>query len=451
MNKARIFEQVEIIREAFGYIERFKGETFVIKIDSTLIAHPVFAQLMRDLVHLQRIGINMVLVPGARQRIDEVLQSYQLPTTSNRGVRISTAEAIPFIKMAAFDVSNQVMTQLAQHGVHAVIGNWVKARGIGVRDGIDYQHSGIVEKLATPIIRRSIDDGLIPIFPNIGWSGTGTPYNISSNELAFTLACELQAAKLFFITQNDGLSLQGLTLPPDVFYLAEVQPALRVDQAEAVVAANREKPYDERLELLSLGTSACRRGVRRVHIVGGLQEGAVLTEIFSNRGSGAMIYANQFDNIRPMTYADIPDVLRIMNPLVQQSILVHRTAEELMQRMDDYVVFEVDEVVHGCGALHRYGTDAAEIAGVAIDEEYASLGIGRRILLFLKLQAEQQRVKKLFLLTTQTADWFVEQGFSEGSLEDLPAEKRASFNTERNSTILIYRPQRSGPKFSAVE
>ena len=199
MDKSKLKEQSEIIRQAFGYIDRFKNELFVIKIDDILISNPLFPMLIKDLVLLHRMGIRIILVPGARTRIDEVLKTYNVSCSTVNGIRISPPESIPFIKMAAFDVSNNLMTMLAECEAHAVIGNWVRARSIGVRNGINYQSSGTVERLQIDILNNVLEDGLIPIFPNIGWSGKGKPYNLSSNELALTLSIELKAAKLFLL------------------------------------------------------------------------------------------------------------------------------------------------------------------------------------------------------------------------------------------------------------
>ena len=206
MGKNSLKEQVEIIRQAFGYIERFKGETFVIRISSELIASPFIPVLLKDLVLLHRMGIRIILVPGARSRIDEVLATYGVACRRLGGIRISPPESIPFIQMAAFDVSNRIMTVLAEFGANAVIGNWVRARSIGVRDGVDYQSAGIVDKLQTDVLVKVLDEGMIPIFPNIGWSARGTPYNLSSNELAATISVLLKASKLFFLTNRRTLS-----------------------------------------------------------------------------------------------------------------------------------------------------------------------------------------------------------------------------------------------------
>ena len=60
-------EQVDLIREAFGYIHRFQGKTFVIKIDYSIISHPFFPILVKNLVHLNKMGIRIVLIPGAKE------------------------------------------------------------------------------------------------------------------------------------------------------------------------------------------------------------------------------------------------------------------------------------------------------------------------------------------------------------------------------------------------
>jgi len=165
MDKTILKEQVEIIRQAFGYINQFKGQTFVIKLESSLISHPLFPLLVRDVVLLHRMGINVILVPGARDRINEVLKKYAIRCKTVNGVRVSPPEAIPLIKMAAFDVTNKIMTMLAENGANGVIGNWVRAKSIGVRNGIDFQSSGIVEKVQVDIVNKVLTEGIIPIFP----------------------------------------------------------------------------------------------------------------------------------------------------------------------------------------------------------------------------------------------------------------------------------------------
>jgi amino-acid N-acetyltransferase len=440
MDTKQLKEQVETIRQAFSYINRFRDQTFVIKIEGSLISHPVFPILIKDIALLHHMGIRIVLVPGAKDRIDEILNTYGMRFDTINGIRVSTPEAIPFIKMAAFDVSNKVMTMLAENNTNAVIGNWVKARSIGVRDGVDYQSSGIVETLQTDIIQNVLGDGLVPIFPNIGWNAQGKPYNLSSNELAFTISTELKAAKLFFITETGGIKAKGFKVPKNVYVSSDgCISQLTLAEAEEFTDKNEGNTAKAEYELVSLACRACKSGVDRVHVIDGHVEGMILKEIFSNRGLGTMIYANQHENIRPMNHADVPEVLQLMAPFVAKGTLVPRTTADLEERLADYAVYEVDGTVHGCGALHVFPGHQAEIAGIAVDEVYASLGIGLKLVSYLLEKAARRKLRQVFVLTTQTSDWFSANGFKKAEVKALPKERQMSYDKKRNSLVLIYK------------
>ncbi|MCL2182997.1 MAG: amino-acid N-acetyltransferase [Chitinispirillia bacterium] len=449
MERTRLKEQAEVIRQAFGYINRFKNETFVIKIDSALIGHDLFPVLIKDLVLLRRMGIRIILVPGARTRINEVLSSYHIDCPSVNGIRVSHHEAIPFIKMAAFDVSNRIMTMLAENEAGAIIGNWVKARGIGVRGGVDFQNSGVVENLQTGILNKMLDEGIIPIFPNIGWSAKGKPYNLSSSDLAFTISVQMKAAKLFFVTETGGIKAEGFNVPGDVYIaddgtislltMAQAGQFLDLNPAEDGYGDGDSADARTSIGLISYAYRACKNGVRRVHIIDGATEGMILQEIFSNRGFGTMVYSNRLEDFRPMTAKDIPGVLSLMQPKVDEGALVPRSAEDLTEKMDDYAVYEVDGTIHACGALHTFPDRQGEIAAIVVDETYASRGVGKRVISYLIEKATKMKLNTVFLLTTQTSDWFQQLGFIRCGIEDLPEGKRGKYNNERNSIVMKYR------------
>ncbi|MBD3346421.1 MAG: amino-acid N-acetyltransferase [Chitinivibrionales bacterium] len=439
MNQINLKEQVNIIREAFGYINQFKGATFVIKLDSTLIEHPFFSLVIKDIALLHHMGIKIVIVPGARQRIDEILKAFHVRCRIVNGTRITSPGAIPFIKMAAFDVSNKIMTLLAENNTHGIIGNWAKARGIGVINGINYQNSGIIEKVNSDIVKTVLDQGMIPIFPNIGWSAKGKPYNISSNELAATISQELRAAKLFFLADFEGITANTYKLPRNVQVTADgIISRMNVTEAEKMLELNSSRKHDFKMELISLAHKACTEGVQRVHIVDGRGEGMILKEIFSSRGWGTMIYANDFENIRPMQHADIGEVLHIMQPSIKERSLLPRTAEELETNMEDYVVFEIDGAIHGCGALHIHSSDQAEVAALAVDSAQANQGIGSKLMKYLLQKARAAKCKEVFVLTTQAPDWFSKAGFKEASVLSLPESKKKQYNKNRNSLVFTY-------------
>ncbi|MDR1932733.1 MAG: amino-acid N-acetyltransferase [Spirochaetales bacterium] len=427
--------QVETIREVFQYLHRFAGKTFVIKIDYKIIEDPHFSILMADIARLHEVGVRVVLIPGAKERIDDILAVYRIEDRIIGGVRATSNEAIPFIKMAAFDVANRLMTCLSGSEINAVIGNWVRARGIGLVDGVDYQSAGLVERILTKEICNLTDDGFVPILPCIGWSPAGRPYNIASGELAVVTASRLGAEKLFFITADDGIFARDYAVPDGI----PVAPTGRISNfsltdLEVFFAANPGRP---RPDLLEYARRACEAGVERVHILDGRKDGVLLKEIFSNLGSGTMVYSNRYSGIRPMRQNDISDVLRVMKPFVDQGILVSRTEETLAETFRDYIVFEVDGAIHASAALHRFPESLGEIAAIAVDENYSHLSVGPRLVDYLCELARKSGLTKVFVLTTRTTDWFLSLGFEEGDLSSLPEKKRSSYNLARKSRILV--------------
>ena len=330
MEHERLREHVDTIREVFSYLRQFQGRTFVVRIDFTVLDDPLFSVLVKDLSLLHQAGIRIAIVPSARERIDEVLATYGVPYEVHGGIRVTSEEAMPFIKMAAFDVSNRVMTMLSASGITAVIGNWVRARGIGVIDGVDYKSAGVVESVRADTLRTLMEGGVVPIFPCIGWSSVGQPYNISSNELAVVVATTLGAGKLFFLTTTPAYTAASFRVPETV----PVAPGGRLANfslagLDEFFAANPGREAD--LELLHRARRACAAGVERVHILDGRDEGGILREIFSNLGSGTMVYSNRYGGIRPMRLNDVSDVLRIMQPFVERGILLPRSEAQLKE------------------------------------------------------------------------------------------------------------------------
>jgi amino-acid N-acetyltransferase len=432
-------DQVDTIRTAFRYINRFKGHTFVIRIEGELLDHSFFPLLVKDIVLLKKMGIRIALVPGARKRINELLAAAGITCPTIGGIRVTPPEAMPYVEMAAFDVSNTIMTLLSEDDCDAIIGNWVKARRLGVIDGTDYQCTGETEKVKVDIIEGLLSGGFIPIFPNIGWSGTGKPYNISSSELAFAIASALHASKLFFITDFGGISAEGLMTPPGMDITPDnIISQLTAPQAKSFLDLNEKLAKSYQVEIVSLAYRACQAGIERVHVIDGREDGMLLKEIFSNRGLGTMIYADPHENIRGAVHADIPDILKIMRPFVKENVLIPRRREDLETKITDYALYEVDGTLHGCGALHVFPDKSGEIAGIAVDKMYTNYGIGQKLVAFLLERAAGLNLDKIFLLTTHTADWFLELGFTEGTFEDLPIEKKAAYNKARNSLVLVY-------------
>ena len=412
--------QVDLIREVFHYKNRFEGSTMVFKIDSPVTEDPGFPGLVKDLALLAKTGFKVIIVPGAKETIDAVMRQHNINAAVADApfgipVRVTTAQTIQYVEMAAFNAASRFMTFLSGSRVEALIGNFVRARGLGIIGGVDTEHTGTVDKIYADSLQRVLNLGMVPILPCIGWSPSGKPYNVSSDEIALAVSKALNASKLFIITVQDRLNI----------------PTLTKQETEELINSGLECNLRE----LKLALQASRVGINRVHIIDGREEGAVLKELFSNFGVGTMIYTDEYDSVRELHSRDLPDILRLMEPLMQNGILIRRSNEEILNKKDDYSVLEIDGSIRACGALHDWGENQSEIAAVATDPMYASLGLGRQIVGFLIEKAKKQKIDRVFVLTTKTQDWFESLGFKEVSVESLPERKRSLYDQARKSKV----------------
>lgn len=475
MNEVLIHEKADRIRDVIRYIKKFKNAVVVVYLDDRLLDTPIFSSHIRDICLIHEAGLKVILVPGAAKRINEILKEAGIKWTFHNNCRITPPEAMPLIKMAAFDVSNQIMTSFAGEKITSVIGNWVRARSKGVISGFDYGTSGEIDKLEIESIKTILENGFIPIFPCIGWSAAGKPYNISSVQLSQQIAIHLKADKLFYMVSDAEISSERFTIPENIGTSAEgTIPAMNIEEVEQFLETNKDLLNSQEIQsnsteplvvtstnssstpiseekntapsvsretifgLLELAKTACNEGVDRVHIINGSVDGTVPCEIFSDLGSGTMIYTNNYAKIRDMTRDDISEVLSLMQPFVNQGILLQRTKEQLDNQFQDYIVYELDGAIRACAALIPYSDGQKEIAAVAVDKTCSNIGIGPKLIKFLVKRAKDQNAKGLFLLTTQTSDWFENLGFVPSEVSSLPEKRKEKWTPERGSKVLRY-------------
>jgi len=434
-------ELISTIREVFGYIARFKGQLFILKIEDALLDHPLFPVLIRDIAQLQKIGIRILIVLGTRNSIDQKLATYGIASKVHDGVRLTSPEAMPIAELASIGVAETLLSHLTANGCNGVQGNWVQARSLGIVDGVDFMRTGRVDRIQKDILLHFLEDGFIPILPPIGWNKLGLPYNISSTELATALCENLQVGKLFFIGIDEGISAEGLARGEKTQELElnswGIISALDIHQAKELLTLNPELPHTQK-DYLHNAIKACEAGANRVHLVNGLSQGSILHEVFSSRGEGTMVYTNQYSSVRAATIDDVPDILRIMQDYIERGYLISRTPEDIEERISEYLVYIVDNSILGCGALFDWGEGHGEVAAIAVDANYRASGVGEVIVRALIAQASTRNLDKLFLLTTQATDWFYTLGFDDGRFEDLPQSKQAKYDRKRNSRILTF-------------
>lgn len=437
MEESVIIEKAERIRDVIRYIQRFKNASIVIHIDNEIIDSPLFVSHIRDIAMIHQAGLKVIIVPGARIKIDNILMQNKISWTYKNGIRITNPETISFIKNAAFDAANIVMTSLAGENLTAVIGNWVRARGKGVLAGTDYGTAGEIDKLNDEAINTVLENGFIPIFPCIGWSLNGKPYNISSAQLAAQVATHIHADKLFFLLPNAEISKKTFKIPSGLGLSSDGNiPAMNIEEVDKFIKENSDAEKTRAiLSMLGLSKKAVLDGVTRVHILSGSIEGVLPCEIFSDFGSGTMIYSSNYGKIRAMRREDISGVLAVMRPFIKKEILLPRTEKQLELEYNSYIVYELDGAIRACAALHIYDRKQAEIAAVAVDESCSHIGIGPKMIQYLIEKSKAINLESVFIMTTQTADWFEKLGFVQNDISTLPDERKKMWSPERGSKL----------------
>ena len=143
-------------------------------------------------------------------------------------------------------------------------------------------------------------------------------------------------------------------------------------------------------------------------------------------------------NKKDATIDDVGAILQILQPLEEEGILVRRSRELLEREIDRFVVLEHDHIIIGCAALYPFKNEkTAELACLAIQPAYRRHGYGDALLNHISGEARAQGLNKLVVLTTRTAHWFVERGFTEADVSQLPEQKKQLYNYQRRSKVFV--------------
>jgi len=216
-----------------------------------------------------------------------------------------------------------------------------------------------------------------------------------------------------------------------------VRAELTANEAEQLLAQGSGLTHDTRA-YLAHAVEAVRAGVDRAHLIQRAVDGALLIELFTHEGSGSMITADKLERLRRATIDDVGGILRLIEPLEADGTLVRRGRELLEQEISRFTVLEHDRLILGCAALYPFPkVRAGELACLAVRPDYRGAGHGEKLMKAIEQQARAAGLKRIFVLTTRAAHWFVERGFSTVGVEALPKEKKVLYNWQRRSNVLV--------------
>ncbi|MDO9054880.1 MAG: amino-acid N-acetyltransferase [Gallionella sp.] len=423
-------------RSVAPYINSFRGKTFVIAFGGEMVADGKFVELTHDFNLLAALGIRLVLVHGARPQIEQHLAGKNLEDTYHQGIRMTNTEAMQCVKESVGRVRVEIEALLsmglanspmANADIRVAGGNFITAQPIGVINGVDLQHTGSVRKVDVAALNDRMEFGEVVLLSPLGYSPTGEVFNLTLEDVATATAIALDADKLVFLMDTDGVQDKK----------GELLKELTIAQVQSVLGTKQTLSDDVSL-FLPCAMRACAAGVARTHLISRHTDGAILQELFSDDGIGTMVVESTLNTLRDASIEDVGGILNLLIPLEEQGILVRRSRELLEREIERFVVLEHDHRIVGCAALYPFPDEAAaELACMAVDEQCRDRGYGEAILNHMTALAKTQKLKKLFVLTTRTAHWFLERGFRESAVTELPAQKKSLYNYQRKSKVFV--------------
>lgn len=420
----------EDLRGILRYVPQFRQRVFVISIDGGLLKQPGFGALLQDVAVLQSLNIEVVLVFGSRSQIRDLAAERGVTLSSDDGMGRTDAATMEVAMTAITRQASRLMADLTALEIPVAISNALAVHPAGVINGVDQEFTGRIERVDVDSLRALLKADIIPLLQPMGYDGRGATLRLNSDAVAVEVGIALRAAKIIFVAES-GLTVNGE----------------RLAQIAALEARQMAKQANLDINLLSklrYGGIACQEGVPRVHIVDGTQDEALLAELFSNEGVGTMIHADDYQQIHAASAADVPALLSMMQQSIDEAALAPRTREQILERLADFFVLELDGNPIGSVAVHTYDDPAAgqrtgEIACLFVRRAHKNQGHGQKLVTFAEDTARKRGCQRLFALSTQAFRFFEEKlGYQVAGPEILPEPRRAVYAANgRNSKVLV--------------
>jgi amino-acid N-acetyltransferase len=439
------FTFVPWFRSVAPYIHKFRNQTFVVGIAGEAIAAGKLQHLAQDLALIQSMGVKVVLVHGFRPQVNEQLKAKGHEARYSHGMRITDEVALDCAQEAAGQLRYEIEaafsqglpnTPMAGATVRVISGNFLTARPVGILDGVDFQHSGLVRKVDTAGIMRTLDFGAMVLLSPFGFSPTGEAFNLTMEEVATSVATALQADKLIFVTEVPGV-LVDPTKPESEDNPIDTE--LPLAEAERLLASlpAANQPTDTGFYLQHC-VKACKGGVERSHIIPFAVDGSILLEVYVHDGIGTMVVDEKLESLREATVDDVGGILQLIEPFEKDGTLVTRSRTEIERDVGYYTVIEHDGVIFACAALYEYPErKTAEMAALTVSPQVQGQGDGERVLKRIEQRARALKLDSIFVLTTRTTHWFLKRGFVRMDPDWLPEERKRKYNWDRKSLVLV--------------
>jgi len=390
----------------------WRDHVFVIAIDAGVVTHDNFNNVLQDIAVLWNLHIKVVLVYGLGHSLFDTARARGVAITDHRGEGPTDEKTLKLAIEVAGTIGHEIMEGLTQNGIKCVQTNAVRATEMGVIGGIDQLRRGKVEKIDLALLRQLLANEIIPIISPVAFSRDGQSLRLNSDQLGSDLAIARGASKLIYMAPHPGLVFGDEVVLN--YTVEELRQAMQ-RMPDALDPDIRGKAV--------FAIKTIEGGTPRVHIIDGREPDTLLTEIFNNVGVGSMIYGNEYAQIRPARRRDAQAIHLITQQAQRNEALKKRTRQEIIQEINHFYVYEIDNSIIGCVSLKPWGEDSVEVVEFCLRE------------------AARTGKTRVLALTTQSYGFFKNAaGFDDGTREDLPPERlRELEKSGRNSKILIKR------------
>jgi amino-acid N-acetyltransferase len=418
------------LRGILKYIPRFRNQIFVVALDGAVIADDNLANLLVDIAVLRSLQIKVVLVHGISAQLRELSAARNVPLSDEAGTGTTDAATLDLAVRASSRVSHLILEGLTQTGLKCAITNAVRAVPVGVIKGEDRQFTGKVDRIDRETLQHLFAADIVPIIQPIGFGPDGGTLRINSDLLATEVAKSLDATKVIYLSQQAGLLIDG-DLRRDI--AVDELEQLQQIQPDSIAPAARSK--------VEHAIQGIQGGVPRVHLIDGRIYDGLLNEIFSSEGVGSLIYGNDYQQIRRATRADARFIHSLIRSAVEREELIHRDLDAIESHIDDFYVFAVDGSIIACLTLLLDAEEptTAEIGSLCVMPFHHKRGIGRKMVEFAALQAQNAGATQLVALSTQSSTFFTTTcGFSLSDDSVLPPARRDVAQANgRNAKVLV--------------
>jgi amino-acid N-acetyltransferase len=439
------FTFVPWFRSVAPYIHMHRGSTFVVAMAGEAIAAGKLQNIAQDLALIQSMGVKVVLVHGFRPQVNEQLKAKGHPAKYSHGMRITDEVALDSAQEAAGQLRYEIEaafsmglpnTPMAGSTIRVISGNFITARPVGIVDGVDFQHSGLVRKVDVAGITRTLDHGAMVLLSPFGFSPTGEAFNLTMEEVATSVAIALQADKLVFITEIPGIRVKPLDPESEDNPIDTELPLATAEQLLASLP-DPQQPTDTAFYLQHC-VKACKGGVDRSHIIPFAVDGSILLEVYVHDGIGTMVVDEKLEELREATSDDVGGILQLIEPFEKDGTLVKRSRTEIERDIANYTIIEHDGVIFACAALYPYPeAKTGEMAALTVSPQSQGQGDGEKVLRRIEQRARAMGLESIFVLTTRTMHWFLKRGFVQVDPDWLPEARKRKYSWDRRSIVFV--------------